>query len=318
LNRTRFFLPLTLAAFTLSAFLPISAATVFDGPTSTWTAIGFATTPQFGDPISDQQTGDEAADFVGLVDGAAGAPPGGLPAFYLGFDNGLDADLSDGTLMFRARVSDLRQLGAQPPDFGSVLLVGIDWRGSSVAAPDGAVDFFIVSDHNGGDQGIKVYLTTCGSQPCNISPSTTAISTTSLIATITHTASTLNYQEVSVPGLDSNNPNQLYNLSGSETDAFLSVAIPFDTLVTLFNGQDALTFNSQTEMRFLFSTSNQENALNQDLGGCSEPGSATSYLLCGFSEVYSAEDFDTPEPGTLGVLGLGLGLIGFARRKRLI
>ena len=77
-----------------------------------------------------------------------------------------------------------------------------------------------------------------------------------------------------------------------------------------------ITFDENSTVQYVFGTSTQSNALNQDLAGPN--GGTTSSLtwdqLGAISLEYSASGTPVPEPSTAVLLGVGLVSLAAARR----
>ena len=92
--------------------------------------------------------------------------------------------------------------------------------------------------------------------------------------------------------------------------------VPCGDIVTEL-GLLGITFDENSTVQYVFGTSTQTNALNQDLAG--PTGGTTSTLtweqLGAISLEYSASGTPVPEPSTALLLGLGLVSLAVARRR---
>ena len=91
--------------------------------------------------------------------------------------------------------------------------------------------------------------------------------------------------------------------------------VPFGDVVAQL-GIIGITFDENSTVQYVFGTSTQANALNQDLAGPN--GSTTSSLtweqLGAISLEYSASGTPVPEPSTAVLLSLGLVSLAAVRR----
>lgn len=291
------FLPLSVA---LAAFAsPASAAISITSATSLWTAITYAD-PNAADPSLDQQTGTVEGDIVGNA---------AHPSLYTIFDDGgTPGVLTDGEIGFRLRLGG----DASPSGLKTVVWVGID------ANEDGKVDLFAGALE---DSDIGYYPAGTGA---NTSPSTTSIVSSNPYFEVA--VSTLNFDFS--PVTSTNDPTATnFNLDGgsgggaSHTDQFVSFKLSFASLVTAVNGlglSNLGTFNQDSPLRFIAATSQQANALNQDLNGINGGvNSATTWTaLGGFTKPFTVDGVAViPEPSALVFLST-IGLLWGFRRSR--
>ncbi len=288
-------LPVALATFASHA----SAAISITSATSLWTAITYAD-PNAADPSLDQQTGTVEGDIVGNA---------AHQSLYTIFDDGgTPGVLTDGEIGFRLRLGG----DASPSGLKTVVWVGID------ANADGKVDLFAGALE---DSKIGYYPAGTGA---NTSPSTTSITSSSPYLEVA--VSTLNFDFS--PVTSTNDPTASnFNLDGgsgggaSHTDQFVSFKLSFASLVTVVNSlglSGVGTFNQNSPLRFIAATSQQANALNQDLNGINGGvNSATTWTaLGGFTQPFTVTGLPAiPEPSSLVFLS-SIGLLWGFRRSR--
>lgn len=289
-------LPLILLAAPAVLASPIA----LDSPTTLWTVVALSGVNQF-DYLVDQQTGSAESDIVGN---------GSHPAFFYSFDNGGTPDNHiDGTLSFRVRLGREKN----PPGFESAFLVGIEANG------DNRVDLFVGVDNRGGTNQLRIWSPGSG---LNTGPSTTSVTVPSSPISYSETATTYHWGPVNA----TSDPNATsYDLYGDGTDYFLSLAFPFADIVSEMSRLSQLSITDVSLLRFIIATSNQDNALNQDLGGINGGVNSTQTWgdLGGFTSAgtltpQQAEDVVVPEVSTylLTISGLGALLTVMAPRKR--
>lgn len=246
------------------------------------------------DPAQDEQTGISESDIVGDLATAA---------LYWQFDDGGTMDTADGSIGFRVRLA----AESQAQGFGAFFVIGID------ADLDGAIDIFVGVANRGNPDAIAIFDPGTGA---NTGPSTTSLMTPALQ---TFVETSLNYDWS--PVTDTIDPGVTtldFDMQG-DNDYFLTFVVSFNAIVTEL-AATGITLTDETQLQFIAATSNQANALNQDLGGIDGGinSSATWAALGGFSEVITASGLFTPEPGTGWLLTSGLLGLAAARRRRRI
>jgi hypothetical protein len=291
---SRLFRIICLTVFTSAFVLSSSAGAAVIAVTSdntTWTEIAYPVVTTPDDP-NDHQTGIPEGDIVGNNTGD--------PAILTNFDdNGTPGILTDGYVAFRVR------LGADksPPGFTSFFGVGMD------ANTDGVIDLFLAVDNNSGGPPDQIGIFSPG-PGANTSPNTTSIDTTPLAS---YAETGANYDFSTVTTIDPLETNT--DLDGGAEDVYLTFVVPFGDIVTEL-GLLGITFDENSAVQYVFGTSTQSNALNQDLAG---PNGGTSSTLTweqlgAVSLEYSASGTPIPEPSTALLLGLGLVSLAAARR----
>lgn len=287
------FLVVCSLAFAISGSAHGAMILVADDNTD-WTAIAYpiVTTP---DDPNDHQTGISEGDIVGNDTGD--------PAVLTNFDdNGTPAVLDDGYIGFRVRVGEDKP----PSGFTSFFGVGMD------ADLNGDIDLFLgVDNAPSGSNQLGIFNPGTGA---NTSPDTTTIITTPLVSYAENDPIYDNYDFSAVTTIDPLETNTDLDGGGKE-DHYLTFVIPFDDVVAQL-GILGITFDENSTVQYVFGTSTQTNALNQDLAGPN--GGTTSSLtwdaLGAISLEYSASGTPIPEPSTALLLGLGLLSLAAARR----
>ncbi|HEX9813770.1 MAG TPA: PEP-CTERM sorting domain-containing protein [Myxococcota bacterium] len=260
-----------------------------------WTEIAYpiATTP---DAPNDHQTGIAEGDIVGNNTGD--------PAVLTNFDdNGTPGILTDGYVAFRVRLGEDKP----PAGFTAFFGVGMD------ANTDGVIDLFLAVDNSPSGGGNKIAIFSPGAG-ANTSPSTTSIITTPLVSYAENNPLYDNYDFSPVTTIDPLETNTDLD-SGGKVDYYLTFVVPFDDIVAQL-GILGITFDENSTVQYVFGTSTQTNALNQDLAG--PTGGTTSTLtweqLGAISLEYTASGSPVPEPSTALLLGMGLMSLAAARR----
>jgi len=260
-----------------------------------WTEIAYpiATTP---DAPNDHQTGIAEGDIVGNNTGD--------PAVLTNFDdNGTPGILTDGYVAFRVRLGEDKP----PAGFTAFFGVGMD------ANTDGVIDLFLAVDNSPSGGGNKIAIFSPGAG-ANTSPSTTSIITTPLVSYAENNPLYDNYDFSPVTTIDPLETNTDLD-SGGKVDYYLTFVVPFDDIVAQL-GTLGITFDENSTVQYVFGTSTQTNALNQDLAG--PTGGTTSTLtweqLGAISLEYTASGSPVPEPSTALLLGMGLMSLAAARR----
>jgi hypothetical protein len=287
----------SVVAFTLSP----AQADLVTAPTNHWTAIHYPGTNQT-DYHDDQQTGQGDADIVGDAT---------HPAFYTMFDDAGTASTTDGTLYFRVRIgSDFPRPGA----FNNNLFVGIDGN------QDGALDLFLGVHNQGSHSEVAIWNPGNGA---NTSPSTTSIVSPPAWSA-DQVASNYDFSPVDA----ASDPDATdYDLDDdSDTDYFLSFAIPFDQVVSHMESLAGLTIDETSLFSYVLATSKQDNALNQDLNGVEGGiGSVLTWAELGVSSSplsanpnYASASIPEPHALLMGLLACGFLAVATPRswRKR--
>jgi hypothetical protein len=184
------------------------------------------------------------------------------------------------------------------------------------ADTDGDIDLFLAVDNRSG--GGTDQLGTCNpGTGANTSPNTTTIITTPLVAYGENDPGDPHYDNYDFSAVTTIDPLETNTDldGGGKEDVYLTFVIPFGDVVTQL-GILGIAFDENSTVQYVFGSSTQSNALNQDLAGPN--GGTTSSLtwdqLGAISLEYSASDTPVPEPSTAVLLGLGLVSLVAARR----
>jgi hypothetical protein len=279
-----------LACITASA--PILAAPISIGSsTAFWNPVSFGVSNQ-NDFNDDEQTGRKESDIVGDTTHSG---------FYFAFDSAGTPATTDGEIAFRVR------LGSDFPTAGSyerAFFVGIDADGN------GSIDLFVGIDSTGSNSHIRIWNPGAGA---NTGPSTTTVVNPALRS---YAQNATNYHFSPVNAATDPAATDFDLDDDGDTDQFLSFKLPFADFVADMASQGK-AINDQTLLRFVIITSNQTNALNQDIGGVNGGTSSTSTWsqLGAFSPQLTA-DVSVPEPTTLPLTCLALtALVVMLRRQ---
>jgi hypothetical protein len=145
----------------------------------------------------------------------------------------------------------------------------------------------------------------------NISPSTTSVG--DVAYTYPLSINNFSYRPVN-PQSDGGTLADLTTGTANDPDYYLSFMVPFADIVNyLENLPTPINITDTTPLRFVVATSNQENSLNQDLGGIPKTfdGAQSWETLGGFTQSFSP----VPEPSASFLL-LGSLAAGCLRRRR--
>ncbi len=280
--------------FALFAMIPLAeGAITVSSPSLEWT--NFAGNYDF---FGDQQTGQAASDIVGS------APDYGF--FFAFDDNGTPLISTDGELAFRIRFDDSGDK-KDPANFKGVVWVGID------ADLSGTIDVFLGLSDNTGNSTDIIIADAGGGE--NISPSTTTISSTDYW-TAAADANNYSYRPVDWNnslgnGADGGTTNDI--TGNGDNDYYVSFVVPFQQIVNFLatpeGGQIEIT--DQSAMRYVVATSEQRNALNQDIGGVN--GDVTGSGDTPWTDI--SDPVLIPEPSS-AILALASMFAGLLIRRR--
>ena len=274
------------AGSALLGALGTSAQAVTIDPSSStagWTPIAYASV--LPDAADDQATGIPEADIVGNA---------ANPAAYFRFDDAGTPSGTDGFIAFRVRIG----ADKNPAGFDHFLGVGVD------ANSDGALDLFLAVDNSGNPDRLGIFDAGAGA---NTSPSTTSINSSPLFS---YALSVSNYHFGAVNATIDPSATSFDVDADANNDYFVSFVIPFANVVSALSAQGVNGVDDASPMRFVFGSSTQPNALNQDLGGPTGGTSSTQtwgQLGAMSNTLTSSGGFvPTPEPGTASLVALGL------------
>lgn len=264
-----------------------------NSPTTDWTAVTYIGSAQT-DYIDDEQTGINESDLVGS---AVGVTPV-QTAFYFDYDGVL--------IGFRVRVDG----DSNPPGFTGAIWVGLMLDGND------SVDLFAGVIDKGPTEEIGFYSPGTGA---NISPSTTSIEDDVAIFSQPISGSNYLYTAVTV-GPSGNDPvtGGTSDVGGDgNTDYFVTWVLPFSELQASAASLGFTGITEDSQMRFVVGTSEQGNAMNQDLNGTSGNTTSTSTFttLGAVSPTITAGGGVIPEPGTLSYAVVALGCFWMAGRR---
>jgi hypothetical protein len=264
-------------------------AALIDSPTTQWTPVAYTGTNQ-NDYYDDQQTGNGDSDIVGDATHAG---------VYRMFDSG--------NVYFRVRLGDD---APQAGTFDNSFLVGMD------ANLDGALDIFFGVHNQGSTEVLAIWDAGTG---LNVSPSTTSV-VSPPYQTFTETATNYDFQAVNAT-IDPNATS--FDLDGTvnkpATDFFLSFSMSLADIAAATLALSGLTITEATQVGYVFATSNQDNALNQDLNGVQGGTSSTlTWTQLGAISTPGAINPGaeaTPEPTSLALGGVFCLIAGLSRRR---
>jgi hypothetical protein len=289
---------ITLTGILLSASVGWSQLT---SPSNQWTPTRFAngtSTVVSTDPSVDQQTGQRESDIVGNSTNAS---------FFTTFHKGSLSSLTDGTMFFRVRLSE----DTQGDGYSGYMWIGVD------ADLNGDIDIFIGANRQGNNSNKwEIGLHDPGTG-LNISPNTTSIVSNPLIssALVASPAAGANYDWQTVTS--TNNPGGVTDVDANGTDYYMSFSLPFQSLVNQLGRTGVnININENTPLSYVLATSQQGNAINQDVNGASvNSNSTTTWTQLGVvTTPTSMSSVAIPEPSTLALIALPL--LGFVRVRR--
>lgn len=288
----------------LALFFSISAADAaisLDGSSSSWISLG----DNF-DFSGDQGTGIPASDIVGN---------GVNPGFYTSFDDAGTPSLTDGFVAFRVRLNTAGNGGA----FTGNVWFGID------ADMSGSIDAFIGVGTQGQSTTLGIHDAGTG---LNTSPNTTSIASLTPLytfAAVPTPSASANFNYRAVTAADGGAQSVVDYGGDGNPDYYLSCIVSFNSLVNfitantinpqtsqpVFNAQNP--FNQNSLVRYVVTTSNQRNTLNQDIGGIgdTEDRSQTWVQLGGFSNTVTVPEVSST---LLALIGSVFGMV-FHRRR---
>jgi hypothetical protein len=256
------------------------------------------------DYVNDQQTGSNEADFVGDLD---------HPSAYIKFDDAGTPLLTDGALAFRVRLGEDKS----PSGFSTAVKIGMDIDpdgAAGPATPDGALDLFVGVDNSGSRSYTAIWEP---GTSANVSPSTTSL--VSPPYSTTDWTAGVDYDWRPVDSVSDPTATNFDLDGGGKTDYFLTFTISFSDIVAKLVSDGFASINENTPISYVFATSTQDNALNQDLNGV-QGGvkSDVTWEALGAVTIAKSSVSVVPEPASI-VTGLGLALLsagGIRRRRR--
>lgn len=264
--------------------------------TTGWNAwVSASTGATIQDLLGDQQTGQTTDDFVG-------------DATYAGFQQKAGTIRGADYILFRARFDTFS--GADKWGNGGNFGIGMDLNG------DGAIDLITMYTEGSGNVSGRSRTVTFGTPGtgANNSPSTTSWTFPAQTA-INLTVNTT-YDLVAATDFAGFNGTQ---------DAWLTFGVSFANLQNAIRtyalgSYSTYTMDYTTKIAFIGFTSQQSNALNQDLYGAGVGGTTSTSSFASLGALTAPIDaFGTvPEPATYAQVGMLLtaaGLMAWRRRK---
>jgi hypothetical protein len=260
--------------------------------TTGWTAWVNTSGVQISDTRTDQQTGQTTDDFVG-------------DTTYAGFQQKAGTIGGVDNILFRARFDSFA--GADKWGNGGNFGLGLDLNG------DGDIELIMVYSEGSGNptnRTREIYFGTPGAG-ANNSPSTT----TWTLAGTPAASLTINTSYDLSAATD-------YAGFGGTQDAWMTIAVPFTTLETAIQtyatGFSTYDLTYDSKMSFIAFTSQQTNALNQDLYGGAKGSetSTTTFAALGAMTTPITASGGIPEPATYAQVGVLLLMGGYASWRR--
>lgn len=267
--------------------------------TSGWTVVSYIGSART-DYLNDEQTGINESDLVGS---AVGVNPV-QSAFYYDYDS------TSNQIAFRVRLDG----DSNPPGYTGAIWVGLMLGGTSGGNP--TVDLFAGVINKGSVSRVGFYNPGTGA---NVSPSTTTIDNTNPV--YSEAISSANYLFAPVTlGPAGNDPvtGGTNDVGGDgNTDYFATWVLPFDQLQATAFARGFTNFTANSTISFVVGTSEQGNAMNQDLNGTSgNTSSASTFAALGaVSSPLTASGGIIPEPGTLAYIPMAFAVFFLRRRN---
>ena len=267
-------------------------------PTTGWTPVSFIGSAR-SDYLNDEQTGINESDLVGS---AVGVNPV-QTAFYYDYDG------TSNQIGFRVRLDG----DSNPAGYTGAIWVGLMLGGMNGGNP--TVDLFAGMINKGSVSRVGFYHPGTGA---NVSPSTTTIDNTNPIYSEAISAANYLFAPVTL-GLAGNDPvsGGTNDVGGDgNTDHFATWVLPFGQLQAAAFARGFTNFTSGSTIGFVVGTSEQGNAMNQDLNGTSGNTTSTSTFasLGAVSPPITASGVIIPEPGTLAYVPLAFAALLLRRR----